>query len=305
MPRYNDTRPLLVKPQKRDLRRLVGIRLRRVLYKFRTNSPYLSGDSIAELCDYYAYGKFENQQINLKRLQQAQSIFIPGHLFQKFLDDYSLSITAHTLVSGNSDQNFLSVPKLPESVRLFLCQNLVSEAGEFAHTLPIGLENFRLGRSGRPKFHSYQSEFEISDRVLVPPMSPTNPIRASVLEQAKDIPELFDIPTSYLNEKKYFALTRRYKYLLALEGNGFENHRIWEALYRGSIPILFRTRWSESLRQYNLPILYVDSIEEISGSLLKDFSKQYGEFNPSNLQPLWVPYWEDIIRNGRFQKPVG
>lgn len=304
MPRYNDTPPLLVKPQKRDLRRLLNIRLRRVLYKFRTNSPYLSGDAIAELCDYYAYGKFENQQINLKRLQQAQSIFIPGHLLQKFLDSYSLSITAHTLVSGNSDQNFLSVPKLPESVRLFLCQNLVSEAGEFAHTLPIGLENLRLGRSGRPKFHSYQREFEISDRVLVPPMSPTNPIRASVLEQAKGMPELFDIPTSYLNEKKYFALTRRYKYLLALEGNGFENHRVWEALYRGSIPILLRSRWSESLLEYNLPMLYVDSIEEISGSLLEDFSKQFGEFNPSNLQPLWVPYWGDIIKNGSFQKPV-
>jgi hypothetical protein len=303
MPQNNDTRQYLVKPQKRDLRRLLGIRIRRVLNRYRTNSPFISGDSIAELCDYYAYGRFENQKIDFKKLKSAKTIFVPGHLLQKFLKDYSIFVNAHTLVSGNSDQNFLSVPQLPESVKLFLCQNLVINSTGFAHTLPIGLENLRLGRSGRIKFHTYQKDFEIIDKVLVPPMSPTNPIRAKVMEQTKNLPEVFDVPTLYLNEKDYFGLTKRYKFMLTLEGNGFENHRIWEALYQGSFPILLRSNWSESLREYGFPLLYVDSIDDINQGLLGDFERKHANFDPATLDALWVPFWKKIIYSGNFDQP--
>jgi hypothetical protein len=89
-----------------------------------------------------------------------------------------------------------------------------------------------------------------------------------------------------------------------LEGNGFENHRIWEALYRGSIPILLRTNWSESLREYGFPLLYVDSIDDINQELLVDFGRKHANFDPTSLDALWVPFWKKIIHSGDFDRPI-
>jgi len=294
---------MLVKPQRRDYIRIIKIRILRLIYRYSTNSPYLSGDSIAKLCDYYAFGRFENRSINLKKLSRAKSIFVPGHRLHDLLDNYGNYITAKTIVSGNSDQNFTSPPSLPDCVSLFLCQNLEYTESKVAHTLPIGLENLRLGRSGRTKFHRFQENFSITEKVLVPPMSPTNPIRARVMSEARLNLELFDIPDSYLNERAYFSLTKKYKFILALEGNGYENHRIWEALYQGSIPVMINSRWSRSLKEYRLPILFVNSIEELSVKKLNEFNSQFGNFNPKSLEALWLPFWSAAIQSGKLDKP--
>lgn len=300
MTQQNCTRRELVKPQRRDYLRILNIRFLRLVYRYRTNSPYISGDSIAENCDYYAYGKFGKRRISLLKLRSAKSIFVPGHLLFDFLEAHKLDINAHTLVSGNSDQNYYSTPDLPPSIKLFLCQNHIKTEDERVHSLPIGLENLRLGRSGRVKFHTPQESFEITNRVLVPPMSPTNPVRMKVMEEAKEIPTLFDIPTRYMNERDYFSLTKKYRFILTLEGNGFENHRIWESLYQGSIPVILKSPWSESLREYGFPLLYVDSISEICETLLAETNQTYQGFDPAKLDTLWIPFWKEMINSGNF-----
>lgn len=300
-----DTRLRLKRYLQRSLTRSIRIRFFRLIFRFSTNSPYISGDSIAKCCDYYAFGRFENRKISIKKLTRANSIFVPGHLLIGFLNQYSRHIKARTIVSGNSDWNFLESPIFPKTVTLFLCQNLAFAEIRRAHTLPIGLENLRLGRSGRPKYHKLKRQNQIVDRILVPPMSPTNPVRATVLEEVKLFPELFDSPLEYLNEKDYFALTKKYKFILALEGNGYDNHRVWETLYQGSIPVMFNTPWSHSLKEYGLPILFVDSISEISSDVLLDFCHRHGDFIPEELEVLWTPFWEAAIKDGQIPKNIG
>jgi len=295
---------MLTKPLQRSLIRSLRIRFFRLIFRYSTNSPYISGDSIAKCCDYYAFGRFENKKINLKKLCRASSIFVPGHLLFDFLNKYSQYINARTIVSGNSDQNFPELPILPKSVTLFLCQNLVFMESERAHTLPIGLENLRLGRSGRPGYHKFKSKTQITDKILVPPMSPTNLVRAKVLKEVRLKPELFDSPKQYLNEKDYFTLTKKYKFILTLEGNGYENHRIWEALYQGSIPVMLNTNWSKSLIEYGLPIMFVDSITKISSKVILDFYHRYGDFSPADLKVLWTPFWSAAIRNGELPQDL-
>lgn len=285
---------------KRNFRRTLSIRFFQFLFRYSTNSPYISGDSVAKCCDYYAYGRFSNRKINLVKLSKAASIFVPGHLLFDFLAIYESEINAKTIVSGNSDHNFTQVPQLPKSVSLFLCQNLEFTEDRRAHTLPIGLENLRLGRSGRRRYHEFQTSFLVTDRILVPPMSPTNPIRAKVLQDAKTLPELFDVQDDYMVEEKYFFLTKKYKFILALEGNGYENHRIWEALYQGSFPVMLNSNWSRSLREYRLPILFVDDILDVSSELLSEFNSQFESFDPKDLDILWTDFWCKAIRSGSF-----
>jgi hypothetical protein len=83
--------------------------------------------------------------------------------------------------------------------------------------------------------------------------------------------------------------------LLCLEGNGFENHRIWESLYLGIFPVMLKSDWSLSLDYLKLPILLVDEISEITKELLQKFWQTNLDFNPKTKSELWMEYWEDLI----------
>jgi hypothetical protein len=180
-------------------------------------------------------------------------------------------------------------------VTLFLCQNYAGPVFPEVKPLPIGLENQRLGRSGFPRLHQFENNHEILDRVLVPPMAPTNVQRKEFLAFNKGAGNIFDICTKYLGTKKYFRLTKRYKFILVLEGNGFDTHRLWEVLYQGSFPVVLRTPWSNSLKDLNLPICFVDDFSNLNTQLLEGFFQENSIFDPQNTPALWINYWQKLI----------
>ena len=277
--------------------RYLKIKLNQVRYRFRTNSPYISGDSIASTTDYVAYGPFKNRKLNLRKVERAKSIFVYGDMLTRFLVESDGYLNASTLVTGNSDANFVEPIALPESIKLWLCQNNGMPEKEGVLTLPIGIENIKLGRTGIPHFYKKHESNVIVDKVLIPPMSNTNPIRAQVILKALTMPDLFDVRTQLLNEVEYFALSRKFKFIFSCEGNGFENHRIWETLYQGSFPVVLKTPWSWSLRYLQLPILYVPNLEAITRGELDKFAKLHSNFRPESAPALWTPYWKTLIQS--------
>jgi hypothetical protein len=286
-----DSRPKLHK-----FMRSLGIRFRKFVYRNRTNAPFLSGDSIASLVDYIAFGKSGKEPIDLSKLNKAKSVFVCGDLIDSFLKKYSSEISARVLISGNSDRNFDSIPELPDSIGLFLCQNNTVDFDERVRTLPIGLENLSLGRSGQKKYYNNRKvTYQKDSLVLIPPMSPTNPIRDQVLELTPTLPWFFHNYRGTFIEKDYFEMVGKYKFILCCEGNGFDTHRVWETLYQGSFPILFKTPWALSLEYLKLPILYVENLEEIDQDLLRKFSMVNSKFNPKKVKALWTPFWKNQI----------
>jgi hypothetical protein len=300
-PHTEPTKPLLSKPARRSLNRSMRIRWNQFRFQNSTNAPYLSGDSIASLTNYYVYGKHGNEPLQLDKLRKARSIFINSHKLEDFLEESSgVDLNDVTLVTGNSDFNFIDAKALPNGIRLWLCQNnAMPEKGNLL-TLPIGIENLRLGRLGLPKWYNRVGQNKIMQKILVPPMAPTNPSRYVAVEQAKANPKLFDVYKDYLIEREYFNLTREYKFILCCEGNGFENHRIWETLYQNSFPVMVRSPWSNSLRYLNLPILFVDSLDEISAEILANFASLNTEFRAKDCAQLWTPFWDNLINDQSF-----
>jgi len=201
-------------------------------------------------------------------------------------------------VTGNSDQNFLDSVELPSSVTLWLCQNNGNPKEEKTRTLPIGIENLRLGRAGLRKYFKPHRSSAPLNRVLVPPMSPTNPERFTVVFEALKRPDIFDVHQRLIDENEYFSLTRDFRFVMCCEGNGYENHRIWETLYQGSFPILINSTWSKSLQYLGLPIMYIDSLDEIRAETLQDFARKNSGFSPESAECLWTPFWEKVIRQG-------
>ena len=301
-PRANSTRYRFSYANKRDIIHRIKIKAKKFYYRNATNYPFISGDSIANCTDYTVFGRNNDEPIDIDRLRSARSIFLSGHKLNDLLCLNFNDITAEVLVTVNSDENFQDPILLPESIKLWLSQNNAIKNDERIFPLPIGIENKRLGRSGIESLHHPIEEFSITTKILLPPMSPTNPVRTFVLDWALKNPDLFDAKTTYLPVRKYFKLTRQYKFIFCCEGNGFENHRIWEALYQNSFPVMLESKWASSLKVLNLPILFITSLDQLNESILSDFLDKNRNFNSTECPQLWVDFWKNKINSAEIKK---
>jgi hypothetical protein len=278
--------------------KLLRVLRRNFLLVLSDNSPFISGDSFAKVTDYHVYGRSKSSNLDLIKLKSARSLFIPGDKFRNFIDENFDYINARVLIVGNSDENFDDPISLPSSVSLCLLQNSTISDRETIFTLPIGLENRRLGRAGNPHLYKSDSSTVLVTKVYVPPMSPTNPIRKKVLSEILAASsDCFVIDSDYVEIRQYIENVRKFRFILCLEGNGYENHRIWEALYLGVYPVVLETPWSKSLDYLGLPILYISDISEITEGRLKEFSQAHSNFRPDEMECLWIPFWEKWIHS--------
>lgn len=266
--------------------------IRQDLFPYGTNHPYLSGDVFADMCDV----KLNNKSSELSGLDVAKSIFIKGEFLEHFLTIRPELFRNKILVSGNSDTNFLTSPLGKSRIKALYGQNLAFSNLANSFTIPIGLENLNLQGSGRTKFHHEVTHFSYNNTVLVPPMGRSNPIRDEIVRMSKKKQSLFTVQTNRLPRRKYFNLTRDFRFILVLEGNGFDTHRLWEVLYQGSFPILFSTQWSRTLDYLKLPIFAIENLNQINEKSLSEFWYENKNFVPKQTEALWAPFWERRIR---------
>lgn len=231
----------------------------------------------------------------MKKLRKAKVIFVKSHQLEKLVQDYGKYINARVILTGNSDFNFTFPISLPRSVQVVFAQNCgIAPGGKF-NPLPIGLENLRGGRSGLKRYHKNNFKHSVLNKVYVPPMAPTNPIRFDIVKQASLNQEIFEVDRQYKNEKNYFENVKKYKFILCCEGNGFETHRIWETLYQNSFPVMLETSFSKRLASLALPILLIEDLEDVDASLLQNYLDKNRTFD-SRLEPkLWINYWKSQI----------
>ena len=91
----------------------------------------------------------------------------------------------------------------------------------------------------------------------------------------------------YLIEIKYS------KFVFCPSGNGIDTHRIWEAIYMGSIPIVKYENTTHHLFT-DLPILFIDNWNQINEIFLnKEYEKIINK--DYNMEKLKLSYWENFI----------
>ena len=285
----------------------------RIIFSASNSSPYISGDLFSSLVDYAPWNSRRQNmiealktlflrgnkefvpRINVKRLKKAKTIFIPSHELATFVAAYRDSINAKIIICGNSDFNFTTIPTLPPNVKKCLLQNSSISDNNIFFTLPIGLENIRLGRSGFKKFHKNENRHSIFNKILIPPMSPTNKERFNLLIWGLENSEIADTHTTLLPQDKYFKLAKKYKFIFCSEGNGSDSHRVWETLYQGSFPVMLKTSWSTSLSQMDIPVLYIESYSDLTIKILTNFQMAHASFDPKKCKWLWANAWKEML----------
>ena len=105
--------------------------------------------------------------------------------------------------------------------------------------------------------------------------------------------------------EKFQEQMRSSKFVLIVSGLGYDTYRFWETLYSGAIPIVLRHTgagglmrtygWSED-KKHKLPVLWVDSFEEITMELLdREYNKIIHRCNSPDhgydFNMLTTSYW--------------
>ena len=65
-------------------------------------------------------------------------------------------------------------------------------------------------------------------------------------------------------------------FVVCPEGNGIDTHRMWEALYLKTIPIMKKNMISKFIKKANIPVLILDKWSDLS------------KFNEKKLEKLYI-----------------
>jgi hypothetical protein len=82
-------------------------------------------------------------------------------------------------------------------------------------------------------------------------------------------------------------------FVMCPRGNGIDTHRLWEILYTGRVPVVKRDNNS---RYYeDLPILFVDSYEQVTREFLESKMPEFSDLSKFNLEKLKISWWKQKI----------
>jgi hypothetical protein len=276
---------------------VLSVHLKQIMRWRNSSDPYLSGDAFADLADVYVFPpKYRKRAPKLRAILKARIIFCPSDKLNEFLDEYAGLIHPKIIISGNSDFEFHELPNnIPPSVRMLLLQNSFISDNQRVFTMPIGVENLRLGVNGHPKLFRYTKIPPLArERVLFGPFSSTHPIRLEINKIFTNIPTTWEFMHSRISPRKYRKIIENeFEYVVCPRGNGVDTHRLWETLYRGRKAIISTDEWSNSITFLSSVVC---SVSEWTLSEVSNASKQsVPDFDPVAIPELWIPFWRELI----------
>ncbi len=225
-----------------------------------------------------------NETINLKEIE----VLVTGH------SDHSID---------KSELDILNYPKL----KLWLCQNKNLDHHKLV-ALPIGITNRNESHPSVSRICKIIGNTDTIYQIAKGPKTIKNLVYLNISrgtfpkERGKIIDTYKDKKwVTYKNGSKtvtghtdFIKNVNSHKFVFAPRGNGLDTHRMWEALYLRTIPIVKRHISIESFS--DLPILMVESWDNITEEYLTSKYQEIME-KKYNLHKLTIKYWTTYISN--------
>ena len=256
------------------------------------------------------------QSIKKRFIQRVENnIFISGEFFEKIskknsniafssLDNFPLKkdyskYKKKIWIFHNSDETFdLNAKKKLDFFHPKKCfsQNLVFKKKNY-HYIPIGLENSKFHNNGDIKDFLKLRKIQLKKkpRILFG-FKNTNPKRIILKEKFRKL-DITD-ETNGWNSFFYRRILINYMFVICPEGNGIDTHRLWEAFYLKTMPVMRENEITPFLKGMNLPILYIHKWSELLNITEKKLNKIYlSKKKFFNNKYLYQSYWKKIIKN--------
>jgi hypothetical protein len=212
------------------------------------------------------------------------------------------------LITHNSDECITDhhVNLMPKSVKKWFCQNKISNHPKL-QIIPSGIE---CPYEALKKGHGVGYERSIkslnvlsSDKYdYIEPQSlvyanfrvHTNPRHRSLVRDICAESNHILLEESNLDYDDFIMRIKSHECVVCPDGNGPDNHRFWETIYCGRIPITFNTTLYESMYK-NLPVILCTKKEELySESWIKSQIEAVNN-EDRGLDIAKFSYWKNLI----------
>ena len=254
------------------------------------------------------------QSVKKRFIQKVENnIFISGEFFEKISKknsniifsslnsfplkkDYS-KYKKKVWIFHNSDETFdLDVKKKLDYFHPKKCfsQNLTIYKKNY-HFIPIGLENSKLHNNGDIKdFLNLRKLKSVKKPRILFGFKNTNPKRVQLKYLFRKL-QITD-ETNGWNSFFYRRILQNYMFVICPEGNGIDTHRMWEALYLRTIPIIKKNKISNFIKKAKIPVLILNKWSDLSKFDEKQLQKFYfSKKKLFNNRYLFQDYWKKRI----------
>jgi hypothetical protein len=213
-----------------------------------------------------------------------------------------------TLVTHNSD--FAISQAYPKDMVEFP-ENLIwySTNVDIDHpnirSIPIGLENpewhpdlrksekIANAKVGTGKFLRHPGK--ILGNAMFNPT--THPSRPAIQRHFFDLDFMCGAHRNGTAFDHYISVVVNSIFTVCPRGNGIDTHRLWEALYLGSIPIVEDCINIRQLAREGVPMMIVPDLTKVTVDELLDFEKVWDKTWNRQHETLTMDYWINKIRN--------
>lgn len=278
----------------------IVFRIKRFLVKSLSLSrpgsyPYITGDGFRSLSQHI-FDDISNVDFN--KVSDGENIFVRADMLKSFFEKVHPKINArYVLISHNADNNIREID-IDDKIIHWYSQNLLFN-NQKVTPLPIGLINSR-----------YSSDTALLKKAQLKPYDKKNKIvlsfathmgRLEVKNKLIGLETTEDLPST--DKLNYYEKIAGYKFVASPEGNGIDCHRTWESMYLKSVPILIRNVTTSFFEKIGLPVLLINTWDEIAGMDESFLENKYKELESKLSSPaLYMNYWFESIINKSYEK---
>lgn len=253
----------------------------------------ITGEKIQQLCNIYLglnddfcfnpkIAKDKDKHIDLNLINSdfnnPYKIFCYSHRINLLSSKIHFFKNKFILITHNSDyevNNCNEVIKILECHYLekWYAQNLLFKHDKI-QVLPIGIANSQWAHGNLNIFNI--SQFTNSLNIKIKKIYFNFNIETNLNKRLKcynDLKEKLEWLNNVHPVNNLIRL-KDYEFCICPEGNGADTHRLWEAIYTKTVPIVIKSDFTNILIEYNVPLVVLDEWSDLDITKLN-----YNEYN--------------------------
>jgi hypothetical protein len=208
-------------------------------YDFIFNPLIFNNSKNMEFVDFRCIREYDNPYI----------MFCYGHRIDELSFHLDKFKNPFILLTHNSDYNITDCPSIHrildcKKLIMWFAQN-VKHTHDKIHFLPIGIANQMWEHGNLSIFENLKLVKKDRNVYMCFKESTNFELRSSCLNLLSPTIEFLPM----IEPHKNIQLLQRYKFCICPEGNGVDTHRLWEALYVKTVPLLLRSNFSENIQK--------------------------------------------------------
>lgn len=263
-----------------------------------SSAPYMSGDTFRNVAEHVLD---KDSSLHPRAVKAGAIVFVQSARLKEFFTTIHPHIqNPYILISHNGDENITEqyLPHISDTIIHWFAQNCL-----VSHTkltpLPIGLENKNYYLHGIPQHFDVLRKKTLpkEHKILYKFNANTNPKERNPALQVLATHPLAHTYADWRQSYTYLKTLQQFSFVASPPGNGEDCIRTWESLYLGTIPIVKRSYMNEYFVSLGVPMVIIDSWEELHEYTTEILTALYATMAPKlNCPALWADFWVKEIQ---------